>query len=207
MTVVLHAREVAAQRGTRTLLTGLDLRVHAGEVVWLRGRNGQGKTTLLRLLAGLAAPAHGQVQVSAGVLYLGHHNALKEDLSVIESLRFWVALHGQPTTEEDLRQALARWGMASRAHSLVRTLSQGQRRRAALARLALPHAPTLWLLDEPLDALDDAGVATVLELLGQHAQGGGAVVLTSHQALDLQRPAPREVQLDRYAADHPVGLA
>ena len=199
MTTLLHARELAAQRGTRSLFAGLDLPVHAGEVVWLRGRNGQGKTTLLRLLAGLSSPAHGHIERSCGLLYLAHHNALKDDLSVIESLRFLASLHGQACTEEHLQHALARLGMASRAHSLVRTLSQGQRRRAALARLALPDTPALWLLDEPIDALDDAGVVVLLELISQHAQGGGAVVLTSHQALALQQPTPRVVQLDDYA--------
>lgn len=199
MTAVLDARELAAQRGTRALFAGLSLSVHAAEVVWLRGRNGQGKTTLLRMLAGLAAPTHGHIQRPASVCYVAHHNALKDDLSVMESLQFLAALQGHRVGPEACKNALAQLGMASRAASLVRTLSQGQRRRAALARLALPDPPLLWLLDEPLDALDDAGVAVLMGLLSQHAQAGGAVVLTSHQALPLHTPTPREVQLDDYA--------
>ena len=199
MTAVLDARELAAQRGTRALFAGLTLSVHPGDVLWLRGRNGRGKTTLLRMLAGLAAPSQGHIQRPASVLYLAHHNALKDDLSVMESLQFLAALQGHQANPEDCKKAFAQLGMDSRAASLVRTLSQGQRRRAALARLALPHAPVLWLLDEPLDALDDAGVAALMGLLSRHAHAGGAVVLTSHQALTLHTPAPREVQLDDYA--------
>lgn len=208
-TPLLHAAGLEGQRGERPLFRDLQLQLGAGEVVWLRGRNGRGKTTLLRLLAGLASPTAGEIRLGgevpegmawrSGLLYIGHANALKDDLSATEALRFNASLSGPPPTAAELRQALARLGVAERARAPVRTLSQGQRRRVALARLALPSAPRLWLLDEPFDALDDVGIATLNGLLGDNAARGGAALLTSHQSLSLREPVPREFSLDPYA--------
>ena len=141
---LLSARQLAARRGERLLFRGLDLSLRPGEIVWLQGRNGRGKTTLLRMLSGLSSPAEGHVDVSAttdstsspssNLLYLGHANAVKEDLTALESLRFLAAIRGRPCEDEALRTALKRLGIASRAQALVRTLSQGQRRRVSLAR-------------------------------------------------------------------------
>lgn len=191
----LAARQLAARRGDRLLFRGLDLELHAGEIVWLRGTNGRGKTSLLRLLAGLSTPAEGEVQVRGEALtkaaaqwrhdlaYIAHANALKDDLLAHEALRFVAGLRGVPVAPEAVRRALERLGVARQAGLPVRVLSQGQRRRVALARLALPDAPGLWLLDEPFDALDEAGIATLAALLHEHATAGGAALLTSHQAL------------------------
>ena len=174
----------------------------------LRGRNGRGKTSLLRLMAGLATPAAGAVHcagvplVHAGaawrerLLFIGHANALKEDLTVAESLRFLCSLQGRTCTAAALGEALARLGVGPLAARPVRTLSQGQRRRVALARLALPQPPSVWLLDEPFDALDDEGVRLLNALLSEHAAGGGSTLLTSHQALTLDNPAPMLLELD-----------
>lgn len=209
---LLEALHLAGQRGERLLFQGLDLALCPGEVVWLRGRNGRGKTTLLRLLAGLATPAQGEIRFDgtplgragsgwrAELAYIGHANALKDDLSAGEALAFLARLRGRPPGAEAVRQALQRLGMGSRAGAPVRTLSQGQRRRVALARLALPEPPRLWLLDEPFDALDDQGVAVLDALLSAHAGAGGGVLLTSHQALSLRDPMPRMLDLDAYAA-------
>jgi heme exporter protein A len=209
---LLQARGLAGRRGERLLFEGLDLTLWPGEVVWLRGRNGRGKTTLLRLLAGLSAPAAGQVEVEgrplarAGseglrpMLYIAHANALKDDLTAAEALRFLARLSGQAPDEGQIAQALGRLGVGSRAAALVRTLSQGQRRRVALARLALPGAAPLWLLDEPFDALDDRGIGVLNTLLFEHTRRRGAVLLTSHQALTLADPAPRELRLEAPAA-------
>jgi heme exporter protein A len=210
-TPLLQAIALEGQRGERSLFRGLQLQLLPGEVVWLRGRNGRGKTTLLRLLAGLSSPAAGDIHVlgrplkrsddatHGTLLYLAHANALKDDLSASEALGFLAAVSGSPARPAQLREALARLGVAERARAPVRTLSQGQRRRVALARLALPEVPRIWLLDEPFDALDDAGVATLNALLSAHAAAGGATLLTSHQALSLQQPQPRDFSLDPFA--------
>ena len=191
---------VACERGERLLFGALDLRVAAGEIAWLRGANGRGKTTLLRTIAGLSLPATGQVELRGAVsawprLYLAHANALKDDLTAAESLRFLLRLAGTEPGEGSVDAALAAVGMAGRRHAPVRTLSQGQRRRVALARLAAAAGPALWLLDEPYDALDDDGVALLDGLLAGHARRGGIVVLASHLPLTLASPVPIVVPL------------
>lgn len=199
---MLSVTQLACRRGDRILFKGLDLDVHAGQVVWLRGANGRGKTSLLRLLAGLSTPEAGQVQWGSSprqLVYIAHANALKEDLTVLESLRFLTRLHGRDESDASLVDALQRFGMASRRDAPVRTLSQGQHRRVALSRLAIDTQPSVWILDEPFDSLDAEGIATLNTLLTRHAQRGGSVVLTSHQALTLSEPQPVVVQLDEVA--------
>jgi len=199
--VRLRLAGVTCRRGERTLFRDLGLTVGAGQVVWLRGANGQGKTTLLRTLAGLSAPEAGEIAwqnptPQRRLVYLAHANALKEDLTVAESLRFLLALAGEAPTGAELDGALARFGLASRRDAPVRTLSQGQRRRVALARLAVPATPAIWLLDEPFDALDAAGIETLNALLAEHARRGGSVVLTSHVPLTLADPTPLVVTIE-----------
>jgi heme exporter protein A len=208
---LLRAHALAGRRGERRLFEGLELSLRPGEVVWLRGRNGRGKTTLLRLLAGLSTPEAGMIELGGQPLrqaaaegrrrlcYIAHANALKEDLSATEALRFLARIGGTRPGDDELMRALTRLGVGSRATAPVRTLSQGQRRRVALARLALPDAPPLWLLDEPFDALDDRGIEVLNSLLAEHARAGGATLLTSHQALSLREPVPRELRLDTHA--------
>ena len=207
----LRTLSLAGQRGDRALFETLDLSLAPGTVTWLRGRNGRGKTSLLRVLAGLAAPLSGEVRIAGRTLreggpnwrrklvYVAHQNALKDDLSALEALGFLARLHGLPPDETQLVQALQRMGMHSRRHAPVRTLSQGQRRRVALARLVLAHAAPLWLLDEPFDALDADGVAALNGLITEHAAAGGCVLLTSHQPLTLVQSVPATLDLDAYA--------
>lgn len=208
---LLAAVNLAGERGGRPLFRRLSFELQPGQVVWLRGRNGRGKTSLLRLLAGLSTPVEGAVQCAGVALaqaaaawrerlvFIAHANALKEDLSVSESLRFLAQLQGRDATVSQLSVALDRLGVAPLAARPVRTLSQGQRRRVALARLALPQPPSIWLLDEPFDALDDDGVGRLNSLLSEHAAAGGSTLLTSHQALTLQNPAPTVLDLDAQA--------
>jgi heme exporter protein A len=129
---------------------------------------------------------------------MGHQHALKDDLSALEALQFLTRLHDEPAEDTVLTQALTRLGVAHRRRALVRTLSQGQRRRVALARLALPAAPRTWILDEPFDALDDEGVATLNALIQQHCAQGGAAVFTSHQEVTL--PGLRTLWLEAAGA-------
>lgn len=208
---LLEAVDLGGDRGGRRLFRHLNLQLRPGQVVWLRGRNGRGKTSLLRLLAGLATPVAGVVQVDGRPLrqsgsgwrqrlhYIGHPNAIKDDLSVAESLRFFAALHGRRISNAEGSAALERLGIARLAPAAVRTLSQGQRRRVALSRLALALSdpqPSVWLLDEPFDALDDDGIRYLNSLLGDQARLGGSALLTSHQALSLADPEPLTFQLD-----------
>ncbi|MEO5846080.1 MAG: cytochrome c biogenesis heme-transporting ATPase CcmA [Caldimonas sp.] len=198
---VLFVRDLECRRGDRLLFAPIRFVVGAGQIVWIRGANGQGKTTLLRTLAGLSAPAAGEIAwagaaaIAPRPLYLAHANALKEDLTVAESLRFLLHLGGSHVDGADVETALERLGMASRKDAFVRTLSQGQRRRVALARLAAERELRPWLLDEPFDALDAAGVELLAGVIAQHARRGGAVVLTSHLPLPIDEPAPAIVQL------------
>ena len=193
----LAARALACRRGRRLLFRGLDLRLRAGSITWLRGRNGSGKTSLMRILAGLSAPAAGEVTYGGeplrraagareGIVYIGHANALKDDLTLAEAITFLARMHALDDAQGRARAALDRLGLVSRRDAPVRTLSQGQRRRGALARLALDEAPRAWILDEPYDALDRDSVALLSSLIEAHAARGGAVLLTSHQVVELR---------------------
>jgi len=198
---VLSVRQLECRRGDRVLFAPISFTVGAGAIVWIRGANGQGKTTLLRTLAGLSAPTAGELawagapEIAPRPLYLAHANALKDDLTVAESLRFLLHLAGQHVDGRAVDAALERFGMASRKDAFVRTLSQGQRRRVALARLAAQRELLPWLLDEPFDALDAAGVELLAGVIAEHARRGGTVVLTSHLPLPIEEPAPAIVEL------------
>lgn len=189
----MSAQDLACRRGDRLLFEHLDLSLSPGEAVWVRGPNGRGKTSLLRLLAGLSQPAAGQIQRHAPVLYLGHQHALKDDLTATEALTFLLRLHGLHPSEAAVAEALGRLGVKGRRQALVRTLSQGQRRRVALARLALSPPASVWILDEPFDALDDQGIGTLNEMIESHRQSGGALVLTSHQDVHLPHLTTRQL--------------
>jgi len=207
---VLETVDLAGQRGERALFEHLALALEPGMVTWLRGRNGRGKTSLLRVLAGLATPmagevlVHGQPQRRADpswrtdLVYIGHQNALKDDLNSSEALAFLMQLGSVKPEPAQIDAALERLGVLHCRRALVRTLSQGQRRRVALARLALSLDKPLWLLDEPFDALDVDGIHALNALLAEHAARGGATLLTSHQALSLAEPVPRIFDLDRH---------
>ncbi len=220
----LRLVDVACRRGERVLFAGLTETLAPGELLWLRGGNGRGKTSLLRLVAGLAAPEHGQIlwgdaptrrnaRFAGELVYIAHANALKDDLTAAESLAFLARIHGRDDRPPAIRAALVRLGLAGRERTPTRSLSQGLRRRVALARLALETAPALWVLDEPFDALDVAGTAVLHELLAQHRARGGSVLLTSHHLHLDARAADagfRVLDLDALPAalpEHEAGLA
>jgi len=194
---MLQAESLACERGGRLLFKSLEFALAPGTLLRVVGPNGAGKTSLLRILCGLARPAAGRVlwsgedahalgeEYSRRLLYLGHLSAIKEDLTPRENLRFALRLAGLESPPAALDDALAQLGLAGREDVPARYLSQGQKRRAALARLALSQALPLWILDEPLAALDVAAIDTVLALVGAHLADGGIAVLTTHQEIEL----------------------
>ncbi len=206
---MLAARDLACRRGNRVIFRGVNLAVHAGQIVWLRGSNGSGKTSLLRLLIGLGRPDAGAVlwngkpvrrlmgDSDLRTVYVGHANALKEDLTVAEALAFNARLHDRADGPDAIVRALGVFGVAALAPLPVRTLSQGQRRRVSLAQLALCDGPALWILDEPFDALDVQSVARFNRTLVDHLARGGAIVLTSHQTLQLDAVTPLIFDMDQ----------
>ncbi|MBU3667650.1 MAG: cytochrome c biogenesis heme-transporting ATPase CcmA [Rhodocyclaceae bacterium] len=193
---MLAARNLSCVRGTQTLFTDLSLQLDAGQWLYLQGENGAGKTSLLRILAGLALPAAGSVhwqaqpisnqrsEYHADMLYLGHHASLKEDLTLTENLRSLIAMDGLKVSDAAIQDALTRMGLAKRQHLPARVLSAGQKRRGLLVRLLLRPAK-LWLLDEPFNALDANAIVDLQECLKAHLKDGGMIVLTSHQTPDL----------------------
>ena len=201
---MLAATDLACFRGDRLLFRDLNLRVDAGQALQVRGPNGCGKTTLLRILCGLTTPEDGTIRWRGRVLrghdpdylrelrYIGHSDGVKLALSPRENLRIAMAL-GSGADEAALASALARLDLADFMDVPCRTLSAGQRRRVGLARLTLGGA-RLWLLDEPFTALDSAGGDVVHALIEAHLVGGGCAVLTSHQAIHLD--AGRSTSID-----------
>jgi len=194
---MLQAVGLECVRGRRRLFRDLSFEAQAGELIWVAGPNGSGKTSLLRILCTLLPPDAGSVlwngtstrdlgeTFRAEMVYLGHAPAVKDDLSALENLRFGLVQQGILADEAALFEALACFGLQGREELPVRSLSQGQRRRVALARLAFGEAQTLWILDEPLTALDVAAVELVRARIAEHLRRGGVVVLTSHQDVEL----------------------
>lgn len=181
---LLTAENLSVLRGDRVLLQNFSLHIGAGELVHLRGANGVGKTSLLETLAGLRRAGGGRVELAepdSGLHWLGHRNGLNLSLSPVENLQFWCGLNG--VDARGVPDSLQRLAVPARAQRRAcRSLSAGQKRRSALARLLLQRRP-LWLLDEPLDGLDAAGLGLFAELVSAHCAQGGAVLMTSHQLL------------------------
>jgi len=194
---VLELRELQAVRGNRRVFDALSVQVQPAQLLRVTGANGAGKTTLMRLICGLSQPAAGEVlwrgralaaqrdEFHRELVYLGHGAALKDDLGALENLLAACALAGIATSTAAARAALAAAGLKGRERAPARTLSQGQRRRVALARLALAQRSTLWVLDEPFNALDAAAAAWLSGLAQEQLSRGGIVVLTSHQSVPL----------------------
>ena len=200
----LRTNALTCVRGERTLFTGLNLELSAGEWLHVRGENGIGKTSLLRLLSGLTKPAAGEIfwneqlisvdpsEYHRNLLFLGHRDSLKEDLTALENLSIATALDRIAVTEDEILLALHRFGLRGREDLPVNCLSAGQKRRVLLARLLLRQAK-LWILDEPFNALDIRAVEMLSELILEHIASGGMAIMTSHQEIPM--PNGRVVQL------------
>lgn len=204
---MLQARQIECTRGNRRLFHDLSFRLEAKQALRVGGENGSGKTSLLRMLAGLSPPQAGEILWNDGriaalgedyrrdLLFLGHANALKDDLTAVENLRSALLLAGRAVLEPALRDALAMQGLASVADLPARLLSQGQKRRVALARLGFCADKPLWVLDEPFAALDAASVGQVATTVTAYLRGGGMVVFTTHQEVGLADAQVRSIEL------------
>ena len=200
---MLELRGIECVRGGRVLFSGLDAVLPPGHLLRVQGANGAGKTSLLRMICGLLAAQRGELlwngrplaalreEFGRQLIHVGHAAALKDDLSARENLLAACALNGHAPAEREAAAALSAAGLGGRENAPARLLSQGQRRRVALARLALGGGAPLWVLDEPFNALDGAATQWLLGLLGEQLGRAGMVVLTSHQSVALDEAWPR----------------
>ncbi|MFM5955234.1 MAG: heme ABC exporter ATP-binding protein CcmA [Novosphingobium sp.] len=187
----LSAHDLACRRGDRLLFARLAFQLEAGSALQLAGSNGIGKSSLIRILAGLLTPFAGSVERTGAIGLLDERPALDPHLPLGQALAFWQRIDGAADNEA------ARLGLGDLLDVPVRYLSTGQKKRAALARLIGQQAP-VWLLDEPLNGLDTKGVALVEELAAEHCREGGIAVIASHQPFAL--PALARIELRDFAA-------
>jgi heme exporter protein A len=199
----LRALGLGCERGERCLFRGLDLDLSPGQCLHVAGPNGAGKTSLLRILAGLLAPTEGSVQwrgrdiartreeFGAELAFVGHLNGIKDDLTVIENVRLAAEVRGADDSAQGVHEALAALRLEDYGEVLARHLSQGQKRRVALARLCARPPAALWILDEPFNALDARSIDALRERIEARMAGGGIVVLTAHQRVELPAAARR----------------
>jgi heme exporter protein A len=190
------------------LFKGLNFCLAAGELIELRGPNGSGKTSLLRIISGLASPAEGEVRwqgesisaleenYSRAVAYLAHQNGVKDELSALENLRISSGVAGNALSKSEAEQILEKVGLSRQQHLPARSLSAGQRRRVALGRLMTSKAP-LWILDEVLTSLDDAAIKLSRRFISDHLAKGGLAIIATHQDLDLAAERIHRIELSR----------
>lgn len=203
----LTADSLVGVRGERLLFEKLSFKLNNGSVLYLQGANGSGKTTLLRTICGLSKPYEGNIhwcgeninvlaeEYSKHVLYIGHLPGIKEDLTALENLQFSLSLSGAHTSADKAIEALKLLGLAKGLNLPTRMLSQGQKRRVALARLWLQDLP-LWILDEPFTALDANATELLKQKIEMFANDGGMVVMTTHQDVALNVPKLEQLRLD-----------
>ena len=203
---MLEVSNLACSRGDHRLFSGLNFSLDFGQIMQVKGANGSGKTSLLRTLCGFITPDEGDIiwrgesireldeEYYAEMMYLGHLNAIKDELSALENLRISAGLSGVELEEKEAMAALKRMGLRGRELLPTKVLSQGQRRRVALARLLVSDAK-LWVLDEPLTALDVGAVALIQELMAEHLARHGMVIFTTHQPLQVAGVEMRSLSL------------
>jgi heme exporter protein A len=203
---MLEINGLACSRGDHQLFSGLSFSLSNGELLRVEGANGSGKTSLLRTLCGFIQPEAGEIlwrgqnirelkeDYYAEMVYLGHHNAIKDELNALENLHISAGLAGCAIDDKQAIAALRRMGLRGRETLPVKVLSQGQRRRVALARLLVGESD-LWILDEPLTALDVGAVGMMQELIGEHLAKNGMVIYTTHQPLEVEGVETRKLSL------------
>ena len=203
---MLESHNLAARRGNTRLFAGLSFRVEPGQALIVTGANGSGKTTLLRIVAGFSAAVSGEIRwngtplapfdpaLRAVAAFAGHQTALKDELTTEENLASLVALSGEQVSGATIRGALDAVALGRQRTLPARVLSQGQRRRSGLARLKLSRRP-LWILDEPVTALDAAGTALLAGLVTEHLERGGMAVAATHTTLGLPEARVRPLAL------------
>ena len=203
---MLEVTNLDCVRGDRKLFSDINLSLKPGTLLQIQGANGSGKTSLLRILCGLLAPARGEVRWQganirslgedyfSAVTYIGHRSAVKEELTCIENFRVNNGLAGIEVTNAEARETLGEMGLAGRENLPARLLSEGQRRRLALARL-LSCSTRLWLLDEVLTSLDRAAVSLITSVIEAHLKSGGLAIVATHQELNLAAGSFERLQL------------
>ena len=203
---MLEVTNLTCVRGTRRLFRDLNFSAHEGELIELRGPNGSGKTSLLRILCGLATPAAGEVrwlgqsiralgeEYFASVAYLGHQNAVKDELTAVENLRISSAVSGRPLDPDEGQQILSRVGLTEQQNLPARVLSAGQRRRLGMTRL-LTSPAKLWILDEVLTSLDTTAMDLSREFISDHLQHNGIAIVATHQDLNIGGARAQRLQL------------
>ena len=205
----LSASDLACRRGGREVFAGVGFSVASGELLAITGRNGAGKSSLLRMVVGLLRIAYGRLVLDGGdpeltigeqAHYLGHLDALKPSLSVAENLRFWAGYFGASSTE--IGEPLAAVGLDALVDLPAAYLSAGQRRRLSIARLLAVKRP-IWLLDEPTSTLDAAAQQRLTELIRAHLADGGIILAATHGGIGLK--AARELQLDAVSSPQERG--
>ena len=205
---LISATNLTCIREERLLFDQLNIEINAGDIVQVEGPNGSGKTSLLRILAGLSQPFEGEVffnnqlisqsreEFHQSLLYLGHLPGVKGEMSAVENLTFNLALHGTSDSSTDIEQILAEVNLTGFEDSLASHLSAGQHRRISLARLYESTA-NIWILDEPFTAIDKQGVHALEQLFKAHIKQGGCVILTTHQDLLTFEPTQiKKITLD-----------
>lgn len=203
---MLDVTNLTCVRGDRRLFSDLNFAVTSGKVIEVRGPNGSGKTSLLRIICGLASPASGEVRWNetniqtlgedyfGSVAYVAHQNGVKDELSVIENLLFSTAVAGARISRQQANTILERVGLERQRDLPVRFMSAGQRRRLAMSRLLAGAAP-LWVLDEVTSSLDEEGLALAAEMISEHLASGGLAVISAHQDFGLDPASITRIEL------------
>jgi len=204
---MLEIQQLECTRGDHILFSNLNFSLRDGEILHVRGSNGSGKTSLLRIICGLLMPSAGRIcwdggdirklreEFTGNVTYLGHLNGIKGDLSGLENLQLGGKLDGLDISEQAGLAALSKMGLRGREDLPTKVLSQGQKRRVALARLLLSKT-RLWILDEPFVALDVKAVAHLQSVIQQHLEHNGMVVFTTHQEVEINTGRAHHIDLD-----------